>query len=78
MWCVSGTVIMAASSVIGAFHIKTQERLIMDLLLADNTVLIAKMAQAFQHITSCNVNASILFVLEVSLRETDVPYQLVS
>ncbi|XP_076061594.1 uncharacterized protein LOC143037342 [Oratosquilla oratoria] len=56
-------------------HTKTQERLIQDLLFADDAALVAHTERALQHITSCFADASRLFGLEVSLKKTEVLHQ---
>ena len=56
-------------------HFKTQERLIRDLLFADNALLVAHTEQALQRITSCFVDASQLFGLHTSLMKTEVLHQ---
>ena len=53
-------------------HIKTQERLIQNLLFADDAALVAHTEQALQRMTSCFADASRLFGLEVSLKKTEV------
>ena len=56
-------------------HIKTQERLIQNLLFADDAALVAHTKRALQRMTSCFADASRLFSLEVSLRKTEVLHQ---
>ncbi|GFR99266.1 hypothetical protein ElyMa_002789200 [Elysia marginata] len=56
-------------------HTKTQERLIRDLLFADDATLVAHTEQALQRITSCFAETSSLFGLEVSLKKTEVLHQ---
>lgn len=56
-------------------HTKTQERLIRDLLFADDAALVAHTEQALQRITSCFADTSRLFGLEVSLKKTEVLHQ---
>ncbi|GFS08107.1 hypothetical protein ElyMa_001266300, partial [Elysia marginata] len=56
-------------------HTKTQERLIRDLLFADDAALVAHTEQALQRITSCFAETSSLFGLEVSLKKTEVLHQ---
>ncbi|GFS09928.1 low-density lipoprotein receptor-related protein [Elysia marginata] len=51
-------------------HTKTQERLIRDLLFADDAAIVAHTEQALQRITSCFAETSSLFGLEVSLKKT--------
>ena len=54
---------------------KTQERLIQDLLFADDAALLAHTERALQRVTSCFTDASRLFGLGVNLKKTEVPYQ---
>ena len=56
-------------------HTKTHERLIQDLLFADDAALVAHTERALQRITSCFADASRLFGLEVSLKKTEVLHQ---
>ena len=56
-------------------HTKTHERLIWDLLFADDAALLAQTERALQCITSCFANAVQLFGLKVSLKKTEVVYQ---
>ncbi|GFS21415.1 RNA-directed DNA polymerase from mobile element jockey-like protein [Elysia marginata] len=56
-------------------HTKTQERLIRDLLFADDAALVAHTEKALQRITSCFAETSSLFGLEVSLKKTEVLHQ---
>ena len=56
-------------------HTKTHERLIMDLLFADDAALVAHTQGALQCMTSCFVESAQLFGLEVSLKKTEVLYQ---
>ncbi|PFX23190.1 hypothetical protein AWC38_SpisGene12258 [Stylophora pistillata] len=56
-------------------HTKTQERLIRDLLFADDAALVAHTERALQRITSCFAGSSQLYGPEVSLKETEVPHQ---
>ena len=56
-------------------HTKTYERLIMDLLFADDAALFAHTQWAFQHSTSCFAESAQLFGLEVSLTKTEVLHQ---
>ncbi|PFX19048.1 E3 ubiquitin-protein ligase TRIM71 [Stylophora pistillata] len=56
-------------------HTKTQERLIRDLLFAEDAALVAHTERARQRITSCFVDGSQLFGLEVSLKKTEVLHQ---
>ena len=56
-------------------HTKTHERLIRDLLFADDAALVAHTERALQCITSCFANGTQLFGLEVSLKKTEVLYQ---
>ena len=56
-------------------HTKTCERLIMDLLFADDAALVAHTQRALQHITSCFAESAQLFGLEVSLKKTEVLHQ---
>lgn len=56
-------------------HSKTQERLIRDLLFADDAALVAHTEQALRRITTCFADAVQLFGLEVSLKKTEVLYQ---
>ena len=51
-------------------HTKTQERLIQNLLFADDAALVANTERALQRMTSCFADASRLFGLEVSLNKT--------
>ena len=53
-------------------HTKTHERLIRDLLFADDAALVAHTERALQCITSGFANAAQLFGLEVSLKNTEV------
>ena len=57
-------------------HIKTHERLIRDLLFADDAAVVVHTERALQCITSCFANAAQLFGLEVSLKKMEVLYQL--
>ena len=54
-------------------HTKTCERLIMDLLFADDAALVAHTQRALQRITSCFAESAQLFGLEVSLKEDRGP-----
>ncbi|GFS05221.1 LINE-1 retrotransposable element ORF2 protein [Elysia marginata] len=56
-------------------HTKNQERLIRDLLFADDAALVAHTEQALYRITSCFAETSSLFGLEVSLKKTEVLHQ---
>ena len=56
-------------------HTKTCERLIMDLLFADDAALVAHTQRALQRITSCFAESAQLFGLEVSLKKTEVLHQ---
>ena len=56
-------------------HTKTQERLIQDLLFADDAALVAHTELALQRLTTCFADASRLFGLEVSLKKTEVLHQ---
>ena len=56
-------------------HTKTLERLILDLLFADDAALVAHTERALQRITTCFADASRLFGLEVSLKKTEVLHQ---
>ena len=56
-------------------HTKTCERLIMDLLFADDAALVAQTQRALQRITSCFAESAQLFGLEVSLKKTEVLHQ---
>ena len=56
-------------------HTKMQERLIQDLLFADDPALVAHTERALQRITSCFADASQLFGLEVSLKKTETLHQ---
>ena len=56
-------------------HTKTQERLIQDLLFADDAALVAHTELALQRLTTCFADASRLFGLEVSLKKTEVMAQ---
>ena len=56
-------------------HTKTCERLIMDLLFADDAALVAHTQRALQHITSCFAESAQLFGLDVSLKKTEVLHQ---
>ena len=53
-------------------HSKTQERLIQNLLFADDAALVAHTERALQRMTSCFPDASLLFGQEVSLKKTEV------
>ena len=53
-------------------HIQMQERLIQNLLFADDAALVAHTERALQRMTSCFADASRLFGLEVSLKKTEV------
>ena len=53
-------------------HTKTQERLVQDLLFADDAALVAHSGRALQCITSCFADASRMFALEASLKKTEV------
>ena len=57
-------------------HTKTCERLIMDLLFADDAALVAHTQRALQRITSCFGESAQLFGLEVSLKKTEVLHHL--
>ena len=54
---------------------KTQERLIRELLFADDAALVTRAESFLQRITSCFEEAADLFHLEVSLRKTEVLHQ---
>ena len=56
-------------------HTKTCERLIMDLLFADDAALVSHTQRALQRITSCFAESAQLFGLEVSLKKTEVLHQ---
>ena len=56
-------------------HTKTHERLIKDLLFADDAALVAHTERALQRITSCFAEYAQLFGLEVSLKKTEVLHQ---
>ena len=56
-------------------HIKTKEKLIRELLFADDAALVAHTESAKQRITSCFAEAAQLFGLEVSLKKTEVLHQ---
>ena len=56
-------------------HTKTQERLIQNLLFADDAALFAHTERALQRLTSCFADVPRLFGLEVSLKKTEVPHQ---
>ena len=56
-------------------HTKTEERLIMDLLFADDAILVAHAEQALLRITFYFADASRLFGLDVSLRKTEQLHQ---
>ena len=56
-------------------HTKTQERLIQDLLFADDAALLAHTERALQRVTSCFTDSSRLFGLGFSLKKTEVLYQ---
>ena len=56
-------------------HTKTQERLIQDLLFADDAVLVAHTDQALQRVTSCLADSSRLFGLEINVKKTEVLHQ---
>ena len=53
-------------------HTKTQDRLIQNLLFADDASLVAHTEQALQRVTSCFADTSRLFGLDVSLKKTEV------
>lgn len=56
-------------------HTKTQERMIRDLLFADDAALVAHTERALRRITSCFADGSRLFGLEVNLKKTEVLHQ---
>ena len=56
-------------------HTKISERLIRELLFADDAALVAHSESALQRITSCFAEAAELFGLEVSLKKTEVLHQ---
>ena len=56
-------------------HTKTQERLIQNLLFADDAALVAHTERALQCMTSCFADVWRLFGLEVSLKKTEVLHQ---
>ena len=56
-------------------HTKTCERLIMDLLFADDAALVAHTQRALQRITSSFAESAQLFGLEVSPKKTEVLHQ---
>ena len=56
-------------------HTKTEERLLRDLLFADDAALVAHTERALQRITSCFADDSQLFGLAVSLKKTKVLHQ---
>ena len=56
-------------------HSKTMEKLIRELLFADDAALVALSEASLQRITSCFAAASRMFGLEVSLKKTEVLYQ---
>lgn len=49
-----------------------QERLIWDLLFADNAALIAYTERALWSVMSCSADGGLLFSLKVSLKKTEV------
>ena len=53
----------------------TQERLIQNLLFADDAALVAHTERALQRMISCFADVSQLFGLEVSLKKTEVLHQ---
>ena len=56
-------------------HTKTLEKLISELLFADDAALVAHTEAALQRVTSCFAEACQLFGLEVSLKKTEVLHQ---
>ena len=56
-------------------HTKTSERMIRDLLFADDAALVAHTEEALQCVTSCFAESSRLFGLVVSLKKTEVLHQ---
>ena len=54
-------------------HTKTTEKVIRELLFADNAARVAHTERAMWRFTSCFANAADLFGLEVSLKKTEVP-----
>ena len=56
-------------------HTKTFQRLIRDLLFADDAALVAHTERALQRITTCFAESAQLFGLEVSLKKTEVLHQ---
>ena len=54
---------------------KTTDRIIRDLLFADDAALVAHSESALQQITTCFAEAARLFGLEVSLKKTEVLHQ---
>lgn len=56
-------------------HTKTMEKLIRELLFADDAALLAHTEAAMQRITSCLAKTAQLFGLEVSLKKTEVLHQ---
>ena len=56
-------------------HTKTSEKLVRELLFADDAALVAHTERALQRLTSCFAAASELFGLVVSLKKTEVLHQ---
>ena len=56
-------------------HTKTHEKLVKDLLFADDAALVAHSEQALQRLTTCFARSAQLFGLEVSIKKTEVLYQ---
>ena len=56
-------------------HTMIQERLIRNLLFADDAALVAHTEKALQRITSCFADASQMFVLVISLIKSEVLHQ---
>ena len=56
-------------------HKTPKEKLIRELLFADDAALVAQTESAMQRITSCFAEAAQLFGLEVSLKKTEVFHQ---
>ena len=56
-------------------HTKTLEKMICELLFADDAALVAHTEEALQHMTTCFAEATHLFGLEISLKKTEVLYQ---
>ncbi|XP_069759741.1 uncharacterized protein [Narcine bancroftii] len=56
-------------------HTKTQEKLVRELLFADDAALVAHSEPALQRLTSCFAETAKMFGLEVSLKKTEVLHQ---